>query len=154
MYAQVYMHPKIVGIEETIRDVLAKRTPKSGELKISFEQHRKLNDFNFREFLHTEFGATEIETILLRRPGYNLRVASYPQGAGMDDELRKHHFSQVDTQARPMMKDSVAVFLFNSYRTESEIPAYFIQPWTKVSPIAQQFNSISYSPDIWVRKGE
>lgn len=156
MYAQVYMHPKIVAIEETIRGVLQKHARHSAEVPVDFEQHKAFTDEKFRDYLKTEFGAKEIEAILLRRPGYNLRVASYPPESGMAGELKKNGFSLVDTQDRPMMKDSVGVFLFHSYSSDegSEAKSYFIKPWAEVSPIARQFNSISYSPEIWVRGGE
>ncbi len=150
MYAQVYMHPKIVGLEESIRSILLEKKPGKG-LLINFETHESLSDEKFRGILNQQFGLTEIDDLLARREGF--RVASLPDQSGMDAELRKEGFSLIDTQDRPMMKDSLGVFLYSSFKeTIGRSDECLLQPWFKISPIAAHFHSIHLSPNIWIRK--
>jgi HD superfamily phosphohydrolase len=153
MYAQVYMHPKIVGVEEIAKRLLKKRVDVKSKPNVTFELHASLSDEKFRTMLVNDFGVPEIESILLRRPGYHFSVASSPPAdTVMDRELKKHGYSLINTLDRPMMKDSVGVFLFSSFRnTKSGKAEFFLEPWTKVSPIAKQFFSINYSPKLWIQ---
>ncbi|NDG27336.1 MAG: HD domain-containing protein [Proteobacteria bacterium] len=154
MYAQVYLHPKIVGVEEVARRLLKKM----GKLKkapvITFEKHQELTDERFREMLKKEFGLSAIEDMLFRKPEAAVHVVSLPHNAGIEKDLKKNGYFMVDTLDRPMMKDSVGLFLFGSYKhrtgtsTQNE---HLVQPWVKVSPIAHHFYSINYSPKIWLQ---
>jgi hypothetical protein len=100
-----------------------------------------------------DFGVPEIEDILLRRPGSHFSVASSPPAdTSMDRELKKHGYSLINTLDRPMMKDSVGVFLFSSFRnSKTGKGEYYLEPWIKVSPIAKQFFTINYSPKLWIQ---
>jgi HD superfamily phosphohydrolase len=153
MYAQVYLHPKIVGVEEIAKRLLKKRVKVKTKPTVTFELHASLSDEKFRTMLVKDFGVPELESILLRRPGYHFSVASSPPADSvMDRELKKHGYSLIDILDRPMMKDSVGVFLFSSFRnSKSGKPEFFLEPWTKVSPIAKQFFNINYSPKLWIQ---
>lgn len=153
MYAQVYMHPKIVGVEEIAKRLLKKRVDVKTKPTVTFELHASLSDEKFRTMLVEEFEVPEIEAILLRRPGFHFSVASSPpEDNSMNRELKKHGYSLIDTLDRPMMKDSVGVFLFSSFRnSKSGKGEFFLEPWTQVSPIAKQFFTINYSPKLWIQ---
>jgi HD superfamily phosphohydrolase len=153
MYAQVYMHPKIVGVEEIAKRLLKKRVEVKNKPVVNFDLHMSLSDEKFRTMLVEDFGVPEIEDILLRRPGSHFSVASSPPADTiMDRELKKHGYSLINTLDRPMMKDSVGVFLFSSFRnSKTGKGEYYLEPWTKVSPIAKQFFTINYSPKLWIQ---
>lgn len=152
MYAQVYMHPKIVGVEEITRQLLVKRVNAKKAPKVDFDLHRSLSDDKFREMLKNEFGVPEIEEILLRRPDASFHVARYPSNSGAESELKKAGFRLIDTLDRPMMKDSLGLFLFSIFNSEKDSNSrYFVKPWSEVSPIAQQFYHINYQPKIWLQ---
>lgn len=153
MYAQVYMHPKIVGVEEIAKRLLKKRVEVKNKPVVNFDLHMSLSDEKFRTMLVEDFGVPEIEDILLRRPGSHFSVASSPPAdTVMDRELKKHGYSLINTLDRPMMKDSVGVFLFSSFRnSKTGKGEYYLEPWTKVSPIAKQFFTINYSPKLWIQ---
>jgi hypothetical protein len=155
MYAQVYMHPKIVGLEEEIRRLLEERISNTTRFTVTFDVHRSLSDEMFRQMLGRELGVPEINNTLMRRDGYRFKIASLPHEAVEDEELRRRRFSLIDTQDRPMLKDSVGLFLYNTL--ESPLVAATpqdlqIMPWGKVSPVARYFNQINYSPRIWIRR--
>lgn len=151
MYAQVYMHPKIVGVEEITKRLLVERVGKRKGPKVTFELHKSLSDDKFRWMLTEDFGVPEIESILQRRPEASFHVARFPPDSGAEKELRKHGFSLIDTLDRPMMKDSLGLFLFSLFKEKTGKGSYFIKPWADVSPIAQQFFKINYSPKIWLQ---
>jgi hypothetical protein len=72
----------------------------------------------------------------------------------MEKNLKASGYSMVDLLDRPMMKDSVGLFLFGAYQHQSGKSAkteHLIQPWVKVSPIAHHFYTINYSPKIWLK---
>ena len=72
----------------------------------------------------------------------------------MDKELKKNGYTSINTLDRPMMKDSVGVFLFSSFKNaKSGKSEFFLEPWTEVSPIAKQFFTINYSPKLWIQSG-
>ncbi|MFM8315017.1 MAG: hypothetical protein ACKOA8_12095, partial [Deltaproteobacteria bacterium] len=152
MYAQVYMHPKIVGVEEIAKRLLKKRVDVKSKPDVTFELHASLSDEKFRMMLVNDFGVPEIEDIIFRKPGYHFSVASSPPADTlMDRELKKNGYSLINTLDRPMMKDSIGVFLFSSFKNSKSGKAeFFLEPWTKVSPIANQFFSINYSPKLWI----
>lgn len=151
MYAQVYLHPKIVGVEEIIKRLLLKRLEKRRGPKVTFELHQSLSDDQFRRMLIDDFGVPEIEEILQRRPSAHFQVARFPADTGAERELKKHGFSLINTQDRPMMKDSLGLFLFSLFKAKTSNGTHLIRPWVDVSPIAQQFFKINYSPRIWMR---
>jgi|GEM_PF-1277977 len=149
MYAQVYLHPKIVGLEEIIKRVLNK---KLGERKpeVTFRLHQSFTDEQFRRWLREECKIEEINRILLRQPDSTFQVASYPDDSGREQDLAKNRFSRVETQDRPMMKDKIGVFLFSTFK-EKDHEDHFLKSWAQISPIAHQFYLINYSPKIWIR---
>lgn len=154
MYAQVYLHPKIVGVEEVAKRLLKKMGKTKKSPVITFEKHQELTDEKFREMLKNEFNLSEIEDMLFRKQGASVHVVSLPQNAIIEKDLKKNGYSMVDILDRPMMKDSVGLFLFGSYKhrvgkvTKNE---HLVQPWVKVSPIAHHFYTIAYSPKIWLQ---
>lgn len=149
MYAQVYMHPKIVGLEEILRRLLVNRVRTSKNPTITFDLHQSLSDEKFREMLKEDFKIPEIEDLLFRQPEANFQVISVPNDSSMKAELERNKFEPVQSLDRPMMKDSVGVFLFSHYRHQKN-RRYVVQPWVKVSPIAKQTFAIHYSPSIWI----
>lgn len=157
MYAQVYMHPKIVGLEESIRLVLENhRASGESKLVIDFETHKRLSDERFRNILHEDFGITEIEALLFRRRGARFKIQSYPENSEVAPKLTEKKFGRLTTQERPMMKDSYGVFLYSCLKDSNEGPAdedYFVKPWIEASPIAQHFHSIHHAPQFWIRPG-
>jgi len=154
MYAQVYMHPKIVGLEESIRKIFEKGVPRRGGFVIDFAVHRSLTDEKFRDMLSSEFQVTGVDDLLFRRLGAIFRVASLPVNSGMDADLRVNGFSLIHVQDRPMLKDGVGVFLFTFFKgTDGQCDAgqYLVKPWASVSPIAERFSSIHHAPQFWMR---
>lgn len=154
MYAQVYMHPKIVGVEETVKRILAERTSVRKGVKIDFERHRTLSDEKFRYLLKYELGMPEVDDILLRKPGSTFEVASVAEDKTIEGNLKKAGYELINILDRPMMKDSMGVFLFGSVKELSLAVKgeYFVRPWGAVSPIARQFYSINYAPRIWIKE--
>jgi HD superfamily phosphohydrolase len=147
MYAQVYMHPTIVGFEESIRSLLGSRPLAKRGPVVTFDLHQSLTDERFRDLLEREFGISEVGEILLRKPGKTFQVASYPENEETDRRLKARGFSLLDTLDRPMMKDRMGVFLFSTFKDGG---GYILQSWDQVSPIAHHFHSINYSPRIWI----
>jgi len=102
-----------------------------------------------------ELGVPEINDTLLRRHGFQFKIAFLPDGAVPETELSRRRFSKIDPQDRPMLKDSVGLFLYNTLESPlaSATPEdLLILPWSKVSPVAQHFRGINYSPWIWIRR--
>ncbi len=153
MYAQVYMHPKIVGIEESIRKILEKGVPKRSDFVVTFDVHKSLSDEKFRQMLNADFDVKAIDDLLFRRKGANIRVASFPTEADLDEALTARKFTRLNTQDRPMMKDSVGVFLFTTFKEPETFGTadYVIKPWVAVSPIAKHFHLIHHAPQFWIR---
>jgi HD superfamily phosphohydrolase len=54
MYAQVYLHPKIVGLEDIIRSLIKERTSSQSGMTITFDLHKSLTDEKFRDLLEVE----------------------------------------------------------------------------------------------------
>ncbi|MBI4403392.1 MAG: HD domain-containing protein [Deltaproteobacteria bacterium] len=151
MYTQVYLHPKIVGLEEAIRMELSRNVRQLSKLTVTFEIHKNLTDEGFREILCKDLGICSVDDILLRRPARDFKVASFASDARMESELAKQNFEKVKVELRPMMKDSVGVFLFQSIESQSGAKLHSLKPWVAVSPVARQFYEIEYSPEIWIR---
>ncbi len=157
MYAQVYMHPKIVGLEESIREILEAKRPKKGELIIDFDTHCSLSDEKFRGMLDERFGIKEVNDLLYRRKGARFKVASFPLKSGLNIPLKKEHYTLLNTQARAMMKDSMGVFLYQAVGENGGAfgnKGYFVQPWVSVSPISAHFHGVQLNPEVWVRREE
>ncbi len=151
MYAQVYLHPKIVGLEEEIKSCLQAKTKKlSKKPVVTFDVHHRLSDEKFREWLVKEFSAPEIDDILLRRPAKSFRAASFPAELRLTEELEANQYRLVEIQDRPMMKDNMGIFVYSAIRKKG-VKHFFVKPWAQVSPIAKHFESISYSPNIWMQ---
>lgn len=154
MYAQVYLHPKIVGVEEVAKRLLKRASQGKNKPTITFEMHQQLTDEKFRVLLKDEFGISQIEDLLFRKQGAGVHVVSLPPNVGMEKSLKSSGYSMVDLLDRPMMKDSVGLFLFGSYQHRSGKNIkneHLVQPWVKVSPIASHFYNINYSPKIWLK---
>ncbi|NBX82066.1 hypothetical protein EBQ90_03140, partial [bacterium] len=154
MYAQVYLHPKIVGVEEVAKRLLKQASRGKNKPTITFEMHQQLTDEKFRVLLKDEFGISQIEDLLFRKQGAGVHVVSLPPNVGMEKNLKSSGYSMVDLLDRPMMKDSVGLFLFGSYQHRSGKNIkneHLVQPWVKVSPIAHHFYNINYSPKIWLK---
>jgi len=148
MYAQVYMHPKIVGLEESVRIILDRRVPKDTDFVVDFETHKSLSDEGFRNLISRRFGVQDIEKLLHRAVGAKLDVARYPSDPELETELRQEGYERIRDVDRPMLKDPAGVFL---YSTLGKAKGYYVKPWSSVSPIAQQLASVYYSPNIWMR---
>lgn len=153
MYAQVYLHPKVVGLEEVIKETLEAKGRPRESFVVTFDLHRSLSDEKFRDLLKREFQAPEIDDILLRKGNAAFSVASYPDDAAISRTLKQNGFRLVDMQDRPMMKDPLPVYFFSALKRISGAGNYVLRPWSSVSPIARQLETISYSPNIWLHRG-
>ncbi len=153
MYAQIYMHPKIVGIEEIARKELSGKVHSKKNPKITFELHRSLTDEKFRQMLKEEFSAPKIEGVLLRSPGMGFHVGRYPKDAQLEKELSGNGFQLIELSERPMMKDSMGVFLYSLIKSpgNSLKSRCYVRPWSNISQLAEQFFSIYYSPRVWLQ---
>ncbi len=154
MYAQVYLHPKIVGIEEIARKELQKRVSSRQNPKITFEVHRCLTDEKFRAMLKHDFRATRIEGVLLRQKGLEFHVGRYPKDPVLEKELIKNGFKLVELSERPMMKDSLGVYLYSILKSSKDLKSKrcYMKEWTTISELADRFFSIYYSPRVWVQR--
>lgn len=153
MYAQIYMHPKIVGIEEIAKRELEGRVHSKKNPKITFDLHRRLTDEKFRQMLNEEFNAPRIEGVLLRSPGHEFHVGRYPKDPDLEQELSKNGFQMIELSERPMMKDSMGVFLYSLIKSPvaNSRPRCYVRPWSNISQLAEQFFSIYYSPRVWLQ---
>jgi HD superfamily phosphohydrolase len=149
MYAQVYMHPKIVGLEEAIRRILRRELPSRPEFEVTFDTHASLSDENFRELLENRLGIRQIRELLLRSPNAKFEVDRYPRGAEVETTLQQNGFELIEDLERRMMKDAVGVFLFSTIK-EEDAEKTFVEAWASVSPIAEQLFSIHYIPNLWI----
>jgi HD superfamily phosphohydrolase len=147
MYAQVYLHPKIVGLEEVIRRMLRDREKPNQKLVIDFDSHKTLSDEKFRELLKGQFGLSEIDNLLGRQPGFEFDIGRFPDDPVIQSKLKKEGYRYIEGLERPLMKDSVGVFLYSSIKEGD----YTVEPWSSISPIANQFYSLIYHPHIWIR---
>ena len=150
MYAQVYLHPKIVAFEDQVRRELDENLPKEGKPTIDFALHESLSDEAFRLWMGKALGANEIRKTLFRQPGYGFQVMGLPVGVGEQAGLPGQGFRCVETQDRPMLKDAAAVFLF-SPAGASRDGAPVILPWKAASAIANHFHSINHTSEVWIR---
>ena len=150
MYAQVYLHPKIVGFEEQVRRELD-RAPKTGKPKISFELHSTLSDESFRLWLEKEWGAAGINKTLTR--GARFQVVGLPPGRGQEAGLSAAGYFKVDTHDRPVMKDRMGVFLFSPAGPpgQGKGGSPVVMPWTEASAMAKSFFDIKHCLEIWIR---
>ncbi len=142
MYAQVYLHPTIVAFEDQIRRILASKLPKAGKPVVDSKLYESLSDEGFRNWLERAFGATEIRQTLFRHPDHLIQVLGLPDGVGTHAALGAQGYRCVETQDRPMLKDSLGVFLYSNS---------LVLPWRKASPIAEHFQSIKHSSEVWIR---
>lgn len=152
MYAQVYMHPKIVGLEEIIRRLVESRIRAENSPVVNSELHQNFTDEKFRDFLSENNRIPEINRLLSRGEGTEFEVARYPVDGGVDEVLKAENYSLIAQLDRPMLKDSVGVFLYSAFQeNDGARPRFFVRPWSVVSPIAHQFGSINYSPNFWLK---
>ncbi len=150
MYAQVYLHPKTVAFEDQVRRALDERVPKTGKPTIDFVLHEALSDEAFRLWMEREFGALEIRKMLFRQPGHRFQVVGLPVGRGREVGLEKQGYRCIETQDRPMLKDATGVFLFSQGRG-GRTSKPILLPWKAASPIADHFQRINHSAEIWIR---
>ncbi len=152
MYAQVYLHPKIVGLEESIRRELARTKVAEKSWKISLEIHRTLSDERFADVLSDVLGAKQVRKLLMREREASFEVKSYLSDSGVESELEAEGFQKVEDLDRPFMKDRMGVYLYNIVGQDGKNRKCLMNRWLEASPIAREFHSMSYSPRIWVRK--
>jgi len=150
MYAQVYLHPKIVGLEEVIKSVLAANADRLQSFEVTLDEHASLSDEKFRDVLEQKYQISEITKVLNRHPGIRFDVARFPVGKEVEEALTKEGYQSVPHLDRPFLKDSVGVFLYSGL-DEDTASRYFVRPWSEISPVAAQFASFNYSPHIWIR---
>lgn len=150
MYAQVYMHPKIVGLEEALGQILKEKMKDLPPYEVTFDKHRKFSDETFRDLLENTFKIEEISRLLLRNPSAKFEVDRFPRGPETEALLRKHGFHPINHLERPMMKDSVGVFLYTRIKT-NDTTETFVESWANISPVSQQLFSIRYYPNLWMR---
>jgi HD superfamily phosphohydrolase len=148
MYAQVYLHPKIVAFEEEIRRELEARVGKSPRAVVSFELHESLSDEGFRNWLERHFGAESIRSTLYRSRKQRFQTVGLPDGIGERAELGRLGYRSVASQERLMLKDVLGVFL---YSNAGEKEVSLVVPWREASPIVDHFQSIRHSSEIWIR---
>ena len=152
MYAQVYLHPKIVGFEEIIRKEISKKQSTLNLPTITFARHSTLTDDQFRQWLTTDFGLKDIEELLGRSSSLAFHATRVAPSVQATERMQSKGYEFVDIKDRPMMKDSVGLFIYSTLRDASgNDHDYDIQPWTEISPMAEQFFSIRYAPHIWIR---
>lgn len=154
MYAQVYMHPKIVGLEETLRTLVRDRAEGHPAGTITLEQHASFSDDSFRRYLSNDFGLPEVESLLLRRQGSTFRVTTSSVASALEQDLSDHGYEFLRTLDRPMLKDGVGIYLYSGFKEASHVgdETHRLMPWELVSPVARQFYSINYSPKVWLRR--
>lgn len=150
MYAQVYMHPKIVGLEEAIKRVLEKEISSHPDFLIDFTTHSSLSDERFKDLLANKFKITAIRDLLLRARSAKFEVDRYPRGDKVQTILKQSGFERVNNLGRPMLKDGMGVFLFSHIR-EGSAEQTFLESWISVSPVAKHLFSIHYAPNIWLK---
>lgn len=152
MYAQVYMHPKIVGIEEEVQRMLRRRVEQGIDFQVTFETHQKLDDTRFLRLMEERFGVTELIALLSRQEPEVFRVASIPESFVSAKNLGQQGYQALEVHERPMLKDKVGVFLFSSLDSQQLGQDAALQPWAKISPVAQCLSAVSYNPSYWVRR--
>lgn len=151
MYAQVYMHPKIVGIEETIRVILEKGIPRDSDYTLTLDEHRNLTDERFRWMLREKFAITAVDDLLFRRRPGQFRIVTYPTGdPEFGRELAARGYEPLPAQERPMWKDGVGVFL---YSDAVGVEHLLLREWTAVSPVAGRFRGVLHAPQFWILRG-
>lgn len=171
MYTQVYLHPKIVAMEEELKRILKDGIKESRPFVLTLDRHAEMSDEGFLSILKNEFGLQQVASVLRREPGYRFKVASFPQGSDLADEFKRRGYTQLEAQDRPMLKDLLGVFL---YHMPGEAPAAdskaivlvskatgttvsgqtLVRAWEDVSPVAKDFRSITYTPEIWVLRSK
>ena len=150
----MYLHPKIVGLEESLKKVIAEKKNKLKTRSISFDQYAGFSDESFRRFLIEVLDAPEIDRLLLREQGATFRVTTLPADFGRESELQEMGYHSIENANRPMMKDGLGVFLFSKLPTSKpeshSVGQYLLMSWEEVSPVAKEFYSIKYAPKIWL----
>ena len=145
MYTQVYLHPKTVAFEEQVRRELEEKLPRPEDRPaVTFELHKSLSDESFRLWLEQEFNATGIRKTLFRQSGFRFSVVGLPVGLGEGQGLDQKGYARMLPANRPMMKDSVGVFLFSA-------SAGLVIPWKTASPLADTFKTTQHSTEIWIK---
>lgn len=150
MYTQVYLHPKIVGVEEVIKDQLVMGRERQRGYRITFAEHARLTDERLKDLLVNEFQLKGVEDALLRREGKRFDVGSYPPELHLETELLEAGYRRIEHLDRPMMKDSAGVFLYARVFSRGKETIH-MTPWVSVSPVAKYFLNVNYSPYFWIR---
>lgn len=148
MYAQVYLHPKIVAFEEEVRRELNQGLAHNERPVVSFELHQSFSDEGFMFWLEKHFGAKNIRATLFRQSGKRFQSVGLPDGLGGTAGLPKVGYRSVASHERWMLKDPLEVFL---YSNAGEGVASTVARWKDCSPIANHFQSIRHSSEIWIR---
>lgn len=150
MYTQVYLHPKIVGVEEVIKDQLTMTRERQKGYRITFAEHVRLTDERLKDLFVREFGMSGVEKVLTRQQGTHFDVGSYPPELRLETQLLQAGYRRIEHLDRPMMKDSVGVFLYARLASHGR-ESIHMTPWVSVSPVAKYFLSVNYSPYFWIR---
>jgi HD superfamily phosphohydrolase len=153
MYAQVYLHPTIIGLEDRIRTYLL--TTEKKPLKIDLDSHSGLTDHGFKDILVREMGLKDIDSILHRRPGFRFSIAHLPKENKVENSLKDQGYSLINVSNRAMFKDLVSVFLYSQKedatgKEEAQAFSYF-EPWSKTSSLAGFFEQVNHAPRVWIR---
>ncbi len=148
MYAQVYLHPKIVAFEEEVRRELGQGLVQSERPVVTFELHQSFSDEGFMLWLETQFGAKNIRSTLFRQSGKRFQSVGLPDEMGAAAGLPKAGYRSVASHERWMLSDPLEVFL---YSNAGEGKTSAVARWKDCSPIANHFQSIRHSSEIWIR---
>ncbi len=151
MYTQVYYNPTIIGFEESINFLIKRKLDEKNEnFKIDFELHSSLSDEKMRMLVVSELGVKSIEAVLKRTVKSEVFSSPDVLPNTIEDNIKECGFHLICKEERRMLKDRVGVFVYFKYPSPNvKKTAYF--PWRVVSPIAQYFDSIRYSPKTWIK---
>jgi HD superfamily phosphohydrolase len=149
MYAQVYLHPKIVAFEEEVRRELSQGVVAQSERPVvSFDLHQSFSDEGFMHWLEKHYGTRNIRATLFRQSGKRFQSVGLPDEMGAVAGLPKAGYRSVASHERWMLKDPLEVFL---YSNAGEGKTSAVVRWKDCSPIANHFQSIRHSSEIWIR---
>lgn len=150
MYTQVYLHPKVVGLEYLLKKSLVEDPKFSKEMKIDFEFHSRLSDERWREYVQRKFRIEAVEGFLMRADGYDFDVAAVRSDSEREITILKQEgYVPLKPLDRPMLKETIPVYLYSRLRRGEE--ELVISQWQNSSPIAAQFHRVNYTPSFWIK---
>jgi len=149
MYTQVYLHPKIVGLEEHVRLVLKNAAISEKEKPLNLAQHASFSDEIFLKKMIEEWGLEEIKGLLQRK--HRFEVVHSVRDAKYEKVLENNGYHLIELQDRPMMKDLVGVLL---YQRDPVDHSWMFFKWEDVSAVSKRLLEVSYGPRIWTKRME